>query len=182
MTEIRLVLPDSFDDLAFELAADRQGWSFVHEIQETAGQPRELIYRDPDRDTQVHYVEDSFRGVRFLLIHGTGAAATAGIAKSALPVVPTSMILADATQTDDADRLARAVLRLSAIPAELDAVRVLALLEKAATLGSTEVQEAVLLAVSYLEWPSLRPLVERMAAAPDAHVAGMAWTLLDGMG
>src|SRR5689334_18617329 len=132
MADHRLVLPDSFEEKDFASRAHAQGWLWVKEIAESEGQPYESIYRDPNRDAWLHFVDDGFRGARFLIVHGTDAGAILDAVKRAVPWVQPEAVLDDSAQRTDRDRRIIGLLRLSVAAEELGEARVRPIFEAAA--------------------------------------------------
>src|SRR5215471_15868705 len=69
--EVRIVLDPSVTADVFRRGAERRSWSLVSEYPASDDNNFELIYAaTKDGGTTVHYVEDHFVNVRYVLVRG----------------------------------------------------------------------------------------------------------------
>lgn len=137
-------------------------WLFVDVVQEKDGEPYEKIYTTPDSKTRIHYVEDSFIGVHYVLAAGPSANA----------VVDTVADRLEAYDWDDVDalfsldratddRVEAVYVAAILAPREYDA-DVFAFFERASDDDDEQVRLAVSMAIGYVGWEACRQIAQTL--------------------
>jgi hypothetical protein len=171
------VTADDVDDAALDL-----DWSLVGHWDATDERPYEDRYLDPTERTSVSFVDDTYVGLRYLVVSGPDLEPVAAEAREMLPTVPAAEALAAlAGARTSADRAAAVpAVALAADPD--DRASAAAALREAALEGDDEVRLAVVRASTYVGWPELREVLATLrdsASGPAVrHLAGVA---LDGL-
>ncbi len=175
--KVRVVLregvgPVDVDDVALDL-----DWLLVGHWDATDERPYEDRYVDRAERTSVSYLDDTYVGLRYLVVTGPDARSVADEAREALPTLSGADALAAlAAARTDAERAAAVpAVALAAGEDRSDAVTAL---RTAAVDGDDGVRMAVVRAATYVGWPELRQLLETLresASGKDVrHLAGVA--------
>ena len=174
-----ILLRDGFteDDLA-EVAEHRH-LVWHSEIPEDTGRMFESIYDHTRLKVRVHYLEDSSRELRCLDVCGPDAEVFLDEFKSALPWVPPEEVRADALQSEDLERLRMALNRLYVLRELIPAEEIERSLQLGVSTDDPGVIDAVIQAISFFGWPSLRPLLVGLLGHWDEQVRDESAALLE---
>jgi hypothetical protein len=70
MTTLRIVLPDSISEQDVDAAAWDNHWSLVRTIKADANKPHEVLWHDSTQNVTIHYIEDFYIGLAYLVLQG----------------------------------------------------------------------------------------------------------------
>lgn len=174
MTECTVVLDPIVTSEGFVEGADAAGWERIAERHESESSNHELIYR-PDADDKkntIHYVEDQFVRVRYVLVRGPDARALAEAIRERYDYIDEGTLLELAeTDSDDLQTIVDGLMSVTVLGDQVGHARLARLVEKRLAHENKAVRRAALIAVSWLEWPDFRATVERLARHDPAKDA-----------
>jgi hypothetical protein len=166
--EQKIVLDPSVTADKFEEVAERLGWTFAEERPATDLAAYELIYRNGG--TEIHYAEDLIVMVRYVLARGSDISGTVKEIRDNLPTESDEAILAAAeADTDDLQDMIDWLLSATVLGDQVGHDRLVRLVEKRLSHPNSGVRRAAIIAVSWLEWPDFRSLVEKLAKEDSAE-------------
>ena len=180
---IRLGLKEEHPRDAVDTLAYDEQWYLEDSQERTAKTPYEVVWRlQKTSDTRIHYVEDHVITLAYLIIVGPRARQVAEVARRRLKVFTVDEILEEAGRAKSRDDWIYVVYELAAAaPAEPDP-RIVQVLERALEHDDRDVRRAAMVAMAYMEWKELRPLLERVNEKdPDPGVKKMARVTLEGL-
>jgi HEAT repeat protein len=163
-------------------AAWDNNWDFHDTVERSEDAPAELIFVTRDKTTFVHFVEDFFIGLNYLVVRGPRAAEVAKQAHETMRTYRPEEALKAARQGLAGEGADRAVfLAAAAAPARFDP-KFFKLFEEAAAHEDPEVRGAAVVSAGYAGWAEFRPLLERLKKSdPDERVREDASMMLESL-
>lgn len=180
LTLSKLVLDQEVTRHEFRRVASVLGWTIRGFGSDVPDEPFEEAWGTPGQRTEVHFVEDPYVGLSYLLVPADDRETVAAQISERLHIwtpAEAARVLAE----DSPELRAEAVRILAVSASEAEDPPVLAALRTAAGDEAEEVRLAVVLAAGYLpEWPGVRSLLAQLAGAdPSASVRADAQVMLD---
>lgn len=144
-----------------EIALQNQ-WVLFTLFPETEHNPYELIYLNTAQDTAIHYIEDTFLQLSYILIRGDQAKKVLQQVESLIPIYPEYEIveLLEKSQTVEDQVLS---LYYAAVTAS-DSFYEYYFERFRTALQSTEVElrHAALIGIGYIGWIEFKPLIQQL--------------------
>lgn len=153
------VHPEEINQMAYD-----NDWQFQDLILPTETQPFEKIWLTADRQTAIHYIEDSMLGVRYLHVDGENRDPITALIQSRIAIYDLDAIRQQIETASDANLAIRATYHLAAIaPAQFDP-ELFGYFGRMLAHPDSEVRRAAIFATAYAPWVEFRPYLEQIAA------------------
>ncbi len=178
----RVALQPGVEQDALDALAWDNDWIWQQEVERGDQNPYELIWTTEDEQTQIHYIDDFLLNVPYVLALGPAAEDIAAQVRTALPTYRWDAVQTLFTAAQTPAQQVQALHYAAIVAAPPDGAAVVALFDQAASSPVDEVREAVILAIGYLGWPDLLPILERVQQSdPLPRVRQSAARMLEGL-
>lgn len=153
------VAQEQIESLAKELH-----WELWESTPKTSDTHFEIMWADRATNTSIHYHEDDFIGINYLMVLGENYEKVATHIREHVDVVPRSEVIEFATKAQTDKDLAWAAEGVACTASSIFDKELFTIIERAANSHDKETRYAALTAIGYVEWPECRNLLERIAA------------------
>ena len=183
MKSQRLVLRDALDMKKIDSLAWDESWRIYNLVQASDKQPWEKIWLAKDDRVEIHLIKDHLIEVDYFLVRSRS-----------VPVEPYVRVIADnfavdtlkwliarAGKGERREERLEAMYRMAVAAGDRVNDGVVAVIEDAFRSSDPEIRHGAIVAVGYIEWPEMRPVLEAAAEDDDADVRSDARLMLEGL-
>ena len=170
--EVRIVLGEEVTSDVFRRRAEELGWLLLQEHQPTADTTFELVYAaTKDQKTTVHFVEDEFVKVRYVVVRGPQTDKNVRLVESRFDCYDDEDILKKAERDGSLQEMIDWMMSATVLGDQAGRERLVTLIKRRLHHENSGVARAALIAVSWLEWAEFRKDVEALAenSSPDVR-------------
>lgn len=122
MKTIRIALQESVSERDVDATAWDNDWSLLRTIKADDDTPHEVIWQDPVENVEIHYIEDFYIGLAYLVLQGEDLKSVFEDIQVSLPIyVENDVFKMLVKSRDDQENLVKAIYYLGLIaPREFD--------------------------------------------------------------
>lgn len=166
----RRVVKDTFSRKSLNEKANQQQWILFALFPETESNPYEIIYLNPAQDTAIHYIEDDFLQLAYILVRGDQDESVLQEAESVIPVYLEHEIVFFLEKAESIESKVQA-LHYAAITAP-DTFYEYYFNRFLDALKSTDIQvrNAAIIGIGYVGWREFQPVLEQIAESDPVQV------------
>ena len=179
--KIRLLLKDSMSKSnVYKLSVIRD-WLWLERVPQSDSNPYEEIWvKDVyDDQTSIHYLEDHWIDLRYLVARGPDAEEVAQQILSSLEIVDAQEVLR--SSPIDLEAEIKAVYQIGILAPQAFTQNFFEYLESKLTSKEVSIRKAAIIAVAYIGWSEFKPIVRVLKESdPEPEIREDASRLLDG--
>lgn len=182
MNTVRIVLQETVSEKDVDSAAWDNDWSLIQTIKADENVPHEVIWQDTFQNVNIHYIEDFYIDVAYIVLRGEDLAPVVEDIYAKLPIYTEDYVfkmLEDSS--DDQENLIKAIYYLALMAPQQYSLKFFTTFKDLLSHPSSIVRSAVITAIGYVGWQASKSLLESVQQSdPDAEVRKDAEVMLSG--
>jgi hypothetical protein len=181
MKTVRVVLQESVSEADIDSAAWDNEWSLVKTIKGDENTPHEVIYRTEDEQAFIHYIEDLYIDMAYLVVRSEEPEAAIEEIRASLQTHDEEEIHQMVKDAANIEELVRAVYYAGlAAPQQYDPTS-FKLFKDILSSSNPKARRAGITAIGYVGWSEFKEILEKIKEAdPEPDVRKDAEIMLEG--
>ncbi|HAG81754.1 MAG TPA: hypothetical protein DCL61_11445 [Cyanobacteria bacterium UBA12227] len=182
MKTVRVVLQESVSEADIDSAAWDNEWSLVKTIKGDENTPHEVIYRTEDEQAFIHYIEDFYIDMAYLVVRSDEPEKAIEEICSYLPIYDKGEIFEMLKKATKPEEFIQGIYYAGLIsPQQYDA-EFFELFKQVLSNQDPGVRLAVITAIGYAGWPEFKEILESLIITDsDPEVRQDAEDMLEGL-
>lgn len=182
MKTVRIVLQETVSEKNVDAAAWENDWSLIKIIKADENTPHEVIWQDTFENVKIHYIEDFYIGVAYLVLHGDDSESVVKDIRATLPTYTEDDVFKMLENyRSDQENLIKAVYYLGLIAPQQFSPLFFGLFKDLLSHKDPIVRSGVIMAIGYVGWQAFKALLKPLQNSdPDPEVRRDACVMLSG--
>jgi hypothetical protein len=182
MSDLRIVLKESVSNDDIDRLAWQQNWELYDLLPRTEKAPLTKIWITPDEQTGIHYIEDFYISVRYLLLRGNDIEKIAEKIQASLDTYSLEELHQKVGEVKDKNECIAVILRLGAATTQNYDPRIFQDFKTLMSHPHPDVREAAMFATTYAGWREFREALQHLKEHdPEPTVRKFARTTLESL-
>lgn len=182
MKTVRIVLQETVSERDVDSAAWDNDWSLIQTIKADENTPHEVIWQDTFQNVNIHYIEDFYIDVAYIVLRGEDLAPVVEDICAKLPIYTEDDVFKMLeNSSNDQENLIKAIYYLGLMAPQQYSLKFFTIFKDLLSHRNSIIRSTVITAIGYVGWQAFKSLLESVHQSdPDAEVRKDAEVMLSG--